>query len=205
MSDLFVNFPKPCDEAWDAMTPRGCNRHCASCDTIVHDLEHMTLEEAEHLLDNEVDACVRARVGPDGVVAFQPTRRGTGRRLVAAAGASLTLATAACQTTPMADPSTPGYRITGSFFYRDHYRTAQLRSSDGQSIPRRREQGTNRFVFEGLSPGTYELTVKDSCGNRVLYQTVTVVDASIDLAPTYPEEGCIIVGAMLASDRPSMG
>lgn len=197
MSDLQVTFPKPCDQTWDAMTPHGCNRHCASCDTIIHDLEHMTLDEAERLLEGEAEVCVRAKVGPDGVIALKPSNHGPARRLLAAAGASLALASAACQTVP--DASEPRYRITGKFPDKQQFYQAELTSPDGTKWPKRRQPGTGRFIFDNLAPGTYTLTTIDNCGYRQEVRTITIGAASADVGKIAPElnESCVIVGVMI--------
>jgi hypothetical protein len=200
MPDLHVDFPKPCDEPWDAMTPRGCNRHCASCDKIIHDLSALTLEEAERLLDGEDEVCVRAQIASDGTIALRSGGKTTARRMIAAAGASLALATAACQTTP--DSAATRYQITGKFAYKGWYYAAELVSADGRSWPKRREAGTGRFIFFDLAPGNYTLSTKDACGDRVEVETFTITDASLEATKSYPESGCIIVGAMVKVERP---
>jgi hypothetical protein len=200
MSDLHVSFPKPCDESWEDMLPRGCNRHCASCDKIIHDLAALTFDEAAALLDTGTEVCVRAKVQSDGVIELKKGDRSVARRMVAAAGASFALATAACQTVP--DTSAPRYQITGKFSWKDFYYSAELRSVDGQVWTKRREPGTGRFIFDGLAPGVYSLTVEDPCGDRVEFETVTITNSSVEVTQRYPESGCIIVGAMVKTERP---
>ncbi len=200
MADLEVHFPQPCSEPWEAMAPRGCNRHCARCDTVVHDLAALTFDQAAALLANAAEVCVRAKVDRDGVVALKRDGGSAARRMVTAAGVSLALATAACQTVP--ETSEPRYQITGKFAWTDFYHSAELRSADGRKWPKRREPGTGRFVFDGLAPGVYSLTVKDDCDNRVAFETITITDASVEAKNTIPEEGCIIVGAMIKVERP---
>lgn len=201
LADLTVEFPKPCSEPWDQMSPRGCNRHCASCDKIVHDLATLTYAEAEALLELGTEVCVRAQVGTDGTVKLKPDEHRPGRRIVAAIGAGLALATAACQTVPPSDRPNR-FEISGKFASIDWTRTAELRSADGRKWGKRREPGTGRFIFENLYPGVYELTVKDMCGNRVPVDTITIADASVDLGRPVPELHCIIVGAMVKVERP---
>lgn len=201
MSDLEVRFPSPCSEPWDAMAPRGCDRHCASCDKIVHDLAALTVDEAEALLDSGEEVCVRAQVGADGVLTMKSGTRGASRRMVAALGAGLALASAACQTVPPSDRPNR-FQISGQFSWNGWMRTAELRSVDGRKWPKRREPGSGRFIFDDLYPGVYTLTVEDMCGRRVEVETVTITDASVELKQTYPQDGCIIVGAMVKVERP---
>jgi hypothetical protein len=200
MADLEVSFPKPCNEPWDAMSPRGCNRHCAACDTVIHDLELLTLEEAERLLGSADEVCVRAKVGPDGVVALKPSSVSNRLRLVAAATASLALATAACQTVP--DTAERRYQITGKFPWKDQYYQAELTSTDGRKWPGRREPGTGRFIFDHLVPGVYVLSTLGDCGTRQIVETITIDAASVDLGRTAPEpdDSCIIVGVMTPAE-----
>lgn len=200
MTDVKVTFPKPCDKPWEAMAEHGCNRHCASCDKIVHDLAALTFDEAERLLEGEDEVCVRANVGLRGTIALRGNGSNAARRMVAAAGVTLALATAACQTVP--DQREPRYQLTGKFTWKDFYKSAELRSADGRQWPKRREPGTGRFIFDRLAPGTYTLTTEDSCGYRVEVETVTITDASVDIGMAFPQESCIIIGAMVKVVRP---
>lgn len=200
MLDLEVEFPKPCDEPWEAMAPRGCNRHCASCDKIIHDLSALTFDEAAALLEREDEVCVRAKVGGDGAIELKPDARRTARRLVTAAGASFALATAACQTVPQ--ESEPRYQISGKFLDIDLYNEAELTSTDGRQWPKRREPGKGRFVFADLPPGVYTLTTLDICGERLEVETITITDAPVEVTLGYPPSSCIIVGAMVKVERP---
>lgn len=201
MSDFEVRFPSPCSEPWEDMAPSGCDRHCASCDRIVHDLAALTVDETEALLDSGEEVCVRARIGADGVVAMKSSSRGASRRMVTALGAGLAMATAACQTVPPSDRP-DRFRISGEFSWIGWTRTAELRSSDGRKWPKRREAGSGRFIFDDLYPGVYTLTVEDMCGRRVEVETVTITDASVEVKAAYPQDGCIIVGAMVKVERP---
>lgn len=201
MRDVKVTFPNPCDQPWNAMAPRGCNRHCAACDTLIHDLAALTLAEAKALLASGQEVCVRAKVGADGVIALKPSDRSTGRRLVAAATASLALATAACQTVP--DAAEPRFQITGKFPWKDQFYNAELTSADGRQWPKRREPGTGRFIFEDLAPGVYELSTIGNCGERVVVETITIDATSVDLGRTAPEadDSCLIIGVMVPAQN----
>jgi len=48
------------------MAPRGCNRQCASCDRIIHDLAALTFDEAAGLLASDEDVSVRAKAAATG-------------------------------------------------------------------------------------------------------------------------------------------
>ena len=202
MADLEVSFPKPCDEPWEAMAPRGCNRHCASCDKIIHDLSALTFEEAAGLLATEDEVCVRAKVDSAGAIALKPAGQSVARRLVTASGAALALATAACQTVP--NTAEPRYQITGKFAYKDLYYAAELTSTDGRTRPKRREPGTGRFIFYDLPPGVYTLTTLGTCGSRGVVETITITNASAEVVRKTPEidDDCIIVGVMVKVQRP---
>lgn len=208
MADLEVIFPKPCEQSWDAMSPRGCNRHCASCDTVVHDLAAMTFEEAEALLSREDETCVRAQLGPDGVLKLKPSGRSNGRRMIAAAGASLALASAACQTAPPPEEA-PGYAISGAF---SQYRvkSVSLMLEQGKTLRRKPDKKTGSVTFGGLAPGTYTLIITGDCGYYAFLENVTIVDRSVtvseDAFTEQSSDGCpIIVGRIRPVDRPDLG
>lgn len=201
MADLKVSFPSPCSEPWEDMAPQGCNRHCAACDKLIHDLSALTADEAEALLEAEEEVCVRARVGRDGVIALRDGGRKTARRIVAVMSGSLALATAACQTVP--DTREPRYQITGKFDWKGYYYAAELTSADGRKWPKRREPGTGRFIFDNLVPGVYTLTTDGYCGARQVVDTITITDASVEVSKGTPpiDQNCIIVGVMVPAER----
>jgi hypothetical protein len=205
--DLKVEFPEPCSENWDAMRPHGCHRHCALCDKVIHDLTALTFDEAEALIAREEEACVRAEIGPGGVVRLKPSGRSTGRRMVAAAGASLALATAACQTVP--DEAEQRYAISGQIY--DGLASKVILYSDtGKSKRRKLKTMSGEFAFTNLAPGTYTLYVEGDCSYSAQGPKLTIVDRSIDLGEVqYTEEssgsGCpIIVGRIRPVGRPEM-
>jgi hypothetical protein len=80
MTDLHI--PTPCHENWDAMTPRGDGRHCASCAKTVVDLTALSPAEGRRKLDHirtqlaaDVHVCVRAHADPRGRVVAPANRR----------------------------------------------------------------------------------------------------------------------------------
>lgn len=209
MADLKVEFPNPCSEPWEQMSPRGCNRHCATCDTIIHDLAALTIDEAEALLRTNEEVCVRAKIAPDGaiILASQSTTR---RRMIASVTTGMALATAACQTVPAT--VSERFTISGTMSYPVWAQAAELRSSDGKKQRKTRKIGSGEFAFTNLRPGTYTLSIRESCGILRPVETITITDRSVvvssDRPPPYgdEEEGCpIIVGVMRPADRPDRG
>ena len=201
MADIKVSFPEPCTEAWEGMTPVGCHRHCAVCDRQIHDLAATTFEEAEALLAQVPSPCVRARVAPDGTIALaaSPSRVRTGHRLVASLSATMTLATAACQT-PL-EAVSPRFEISGETYSWYSSQHTRLIAADGSSR-RPSLSKDSLFRFANLRPGTYTLSYADVCGQIHLGQPVTVTDKDIDVGTFQWEEECIIVGVMVRDGDP---
>ena len=204
MTDIEVAFPEPCTEAWEDMAPAGCNRLCAACEKTIHDLSAMTLREAEALLTQPEPPCVRARIAPDGTVALA---RGSGanrngRRLVAAVSASMTLATAACQT-PLGAVS-PRFEISGETYSWYSSQQTRLVAADGR-VRRPSLSKDARFRFSNLTPGTYTVSYTDMCGETHVGAPVTVTDEDVDVGMFRWEEECVIVGVMVRADEASRG
>ena len=205
MDESKVALPSPCGETWESMTPQGCNRHCSACDKTIHDLSLLTITEAEDLLDTAEEVCVRARVGADGVVALAPSRDATKRRMIAAVGASITLATAACQTVP--DPDRPNrFAISGSLPLAFGLTPPVVRSSDGRSWEVRMEYKSKAFLVPNLYPGTYTITYNDMCHQGLVVEDIVIEGASVGLGelPQHADE-CIIVGVMVPLERSARG
>lgn len=201
MSDLRVTFPEPCREKWEAMSPSGCNRHCATCDTIIHDLSHLTVDEAESLLDSQSELCVRAIVSGDGAVRTATSRTSRSRRMVAILGASASLATAACQTPQVS----PRYEVSGQIKYGGYSDRAQLRSETGE-IYKVRIWGDRKFQFRNLRPGTYDLMFSIGCGELRSFQTIVVqADLMLEDVDLSKEDMCIIVGKLQRADEAGKG
>lgn len=95
-----IEIPKPCHEAWDAMTPTQRGRHCEACRQTVHDLSSMTERQAKKLLSSGEDVCISYTENADGSVELRPCAlvplTSLTRRLPRVAAAGLTLALAAC-------------------------------------------------------------------------------------------------------------
>ena len=198
MADLKVSLPKPCGEQWEAMAPQGCNRHCAVCDTTIHDLSSMTVDETEALLLSGEEVCVRARVASDGTVKTAQPGRHNSRRIVAAIGASVSLAAAACQPATMSGVS-PRYEIKGQFNYLVMTTRATLTSSTGKTY-KSWVKGDQQFRFTNLPAGTYKLSF-DDCGEVTEIPGIVVSD-DVDLGEIkgLNDGGCIIIGKLKLDD-----
>ena len=204
MTDIKVSLPKPCHASWDAMTPRGCNRHCSACDTIIHDLSLMTVDQAEALLDSSERICVRASVSRNGTVRTvnPPGRRS--RRMVATIGTAVLLATAACQSVAL-PPVSPRYQISGQLQQAGWATTARLTSSDGRTRTMK-IRGDRQFRFGNLRPGTYSLAIVGGCGEPTMVHDI-VVSSDLDLGDIAVNDGedCIIIGVMQRADHDGRG
>ncbi len=199
MADLKVVFPSPCSEPWEGMAPVGCNRHCAACDKVIHDLSALRLAEVEDLLESGDEVCVRARVGRGGVVELADTAPGK-RRMIAAVGASMALATAACQTTPP-EERPDRFEIGGTLPMIQH-RKPVVRSSDGQAWHVELPYRSTVFRVPGLYPGVYSISYDATCGEeRRVMENVVIRDSSIDLGLLEGDGDCIIVGVLVPADR----
>ena len=90
-----VPIESPCSADWNAMDGSDKRRFCASCTLHVHDLPAMTRDEAETLLDDEGDLCVRDGVDTQGEIAFRPAKRLRRGLLGAIVGLGMLVATPA--------------------------------------------------------------------------------------------------------------
>ena len=195
MKDLPVRFPKPCDEKWEAMTPAGCDRVCARCDTLIHDLSHYEFDAAEALLRSGSETCVRARVGADGVVALKPGRGM--RRMVVAAGALAGLLAAAQPAAAQQDRS--GGAIVGRVIFPGFPTRVTATGQDGKTF-RSHVRPNGEYRFKRVPADTYTLTFEPDCGDSWVVENV-VVRNDIVLAPeTEAENQCIVVGMLLVDD-----
>ena len=197
MSDVRVAFPEPCGEQWDQMAPRGCNRHCAACDTEIHDLSALTVEGVEALQKSGEKVCVRARIGTDGTIVTRRGERAGRRRVIAAAvGASLSLT--ACQTT--GEPAvTSLYTVSGSFGWGTGERVVTLTRWDGESETKRVAPRRD-FRFANLHEGTYVLRMDSDCADPIVRQ-IEVGPAHIDVGEIHFDSECIVVGVMQPVER----
>lgn len=199
MPDLRVSFPKPCDEKWEAMRPTGCDRVCARCDHVVHDLAEYTLDEAEALLRANPGSCVRAQIGADGAVALKPGRGGKVRRMVIAAAASVGLLAAA--TPAYAKRDRPNGAIAGRanpYFSRTRVTAT---GTTGQTF-HTRVKGNGQFRLRHLPADTYTLTFTPECGDSSSVENVVVRDGETALPGVQDVLGCIVIGLLrIENDR----
>lgn len=63
-----LRIAKPCSASWDEMVGDDRARFCGSCQKNVYDLRFMTRDEAEALLREKGEACVRMARRADGTV-----------------------------------------------------------------------------------------------------------------------------------------
>jgi hypothetical protein len=202
MADLKVAFPSPCSEPWEGMTPVGCNRHCAACDKMIHDLSTLKLAEVEDLLEGGEHVCVRARVGKGGEIELADATHGR-RRMIATVGASMALATAACQTAPP-EERLDRFEISGTLpLVRD--RKPVVRSSDGQTWHVEQAFRSTVFRVPDLYPGVYSITYDTGCNESRVLEDIVIRDRSVDLGRLEGEDDCIIVGVMTPADQEFAG
>lgn len=199
MTDLRVSFPRPCDEPWEAMTPTaGCDRVCARCDRVIHDLANYEIDEAEALLRDNSGSCVRARIDADGVVATKTGR--SMRRMVLAAGAMGLLAGAA---PALAGQDAPKGAISGRLI--GSYASTQIVAigADGTRHAALIDKD-GRYRVGDLADGTYEL-VATSCGDKWTIGKFVVANAEV-IVPDRDEGPCeIIIGKIMVDDGKQSG
>jgi hypothetical protein len=223
MKAIEVAFPEPCAEAWEDMTPAGCNRHCATCDKVIHDLEQMTGDQLAELLDESDDVCVRAKVDTDGNVRLKDrSNHGmpTFRRV--ATGAAASLGVAACS--GMGSDGSTAFNVSGAITGNESYGLLELQRS-GEAIDRKpgpRPRGIERrphpvyaarpdangeYNFQGVGRGKYTLSWTNCYGRAVLAE-IEIDKNDLQLAnltppPEIDDQYCeIIVGVMV---RPQTG
>jgi hypothetical protein len=202
MPDLRVSFPKPCDETWEAMTPSGCDRVCARCDHVVHDLSQYTLAEAEALLGANPGSCVRAQIGADGAVALKPGRGGKAGRMMIAVAATAGLLAAAAPA--YARQERPAGAISGAVESYGSRTRVTATGRTGQTF-RARVKENGRFRLRHLPPDTYTITFRAACGETVTVENVVVRDAETVLPGVQEVQGCIVIGLLRIEDHRADG
>lgn len=194
MRDLRVSFPKPCDEPWEKMTPAGCDRICARCDKVIHDLSNYELAEAQALLRRDSETCVRARIDADGNVLLKPGR-GMRRMVVAAATAGLAISVAGCVQPDHRDGSISGRVTNGDF----HGGRVTMTGPDGSARTQRLRPG-GRYQFSRLRAGTYTLAFKTECGDPWTVENVVVGRGETRQPDIEDPEPCLYIGQMRIED-----
>ncbi|HYN46511.1 MAG TPA: carboxypeptidase-like regulatory domain-containing protein [Allosphingosinicella sp.] len=197
MRDLRVSFPRPCDEKWEAMTPAGCDRVCARCDKLIHDLSQYQIDEAEALLRRNPGTCKRAHIDTDGVVALKPGRRGRARRMVIAVAATAGLLTAGAPA--FAKRDRPDGAISGNVESFGIRMRVTATGTGGQTF-RARAKSNGRFRIRRLPAGTYTLTFVPECGNSWMVENVVVRDGETIVPNVGNADGCIIIGLLRIED-----
>lgn len=212
MDEIKVQFPRPCDEAWEDMTPTGCNRHCTACDKVIHDLEQMTGEEAQALLESNDEACVRAKIGPDGAVRLADVHQlGAPKFRTAAIGAAASLALAACAT-----DKSPSYGFPFETTSQASTVTGTLAPSDvgskvvlsGNGITLENEASdAGRYQFTNVKPGFYEVKVGETVEEDCEFERTAFVEVTEDqtfISKFELRDPCpvIIVGKMEPASPP---
>lgn len=194
MFDVRVNFPKPCDEPWDGMTPHGCGRMCASCDRVVHDLRNYTVDEVEALARIDPHLCVRAAVGADGAVALKRGPNGRIRRMIVAMGASAGLLMTGIPAS--AKDQLPTGAISGRLTYTMFKITVVATGADG-TVHGGKVRSNGRYLIEHLPAGEYALTFTPGCGEPWTLESKVVVKEAETIVPDGPAEGeCIVIGLL---------
>jgi len=193
MPDLWVSFPRPCDERWEAMAPAGCDRVCARCDKVIHDLSRLELGEAEALLRRNPDTCVRASIGADGTVALKPGRRARARRMVIAAAATAGLLTAPAPA--FARQGRPAGVIAGRVAFCSFNMRVTATDAGGQTF-RARVRNDGRFRIKHLPAGTYRLTFESRGQEDQTFENVVVRDGEISWPNVDNGSQCVVVGLL---------
>lgn len=196
MSDLRVSFPRHCGERWEDMQTTGCNRFCAACSETIHDLRELTIDEAEALLKDSRSHCVRAQVRSDGSLCLKPDSKRSARRMVIAAGASITLLASACETVPQAARGT----ISGKAGDLDRAKSVTATSEDGKKH-RATVHPDGSYRFKSLPVGRYVLKFYGDCG-KWDGETIVVEAGQNSIANSAKGHECIIIGlAKIENDQ----
>lgn len=197
MSDLRVSFPKPCAEGWDNMAPAGCNRHCANCSTIVHDLAQLTLAEAEALLASETEVCVRARISPQGQVTLKSDGWGDARRMITAVGTGLGLMAASSPVFAARSPTVGSIEGTVSGVY---WGTRVVATNANGKRYKAKVKKQGEYRLRNLPPGSYSLYAIPSCGEPSETVRAAVEAGKATVTDIGETNQCIIVGQLVVEE-----
>ena len=197
MTDFRVSFPKPCTESWDAMAPVGCNRHCASCDTIIHDLAELTMAEAEALIASKAEVCVRARVSAEGRVALKSDGWRDARRMVATVGAGMGLIAASSPAFAARNPTVGSIegKVAGGYWGMRVVATNARGKRYKASV-----QKEGRYRIGNLPPGSYSLYAVPNCGEPREMAQAAVVAGKATVTNLAETNECIIIGQLVIEE-----
>jgi hypothetical protein len=198
MGDLRVTFPKPCPEQWDAMTPTGCDRHCASCDQVVLDLAELTIAEVEDHIASGAEICVRAQIDARGQIALKSNAWRDARRMFATVGAGIGLLTSGGAA--VAGGKQPKGVIAGKVENVDWGTRVTATGADGKTY-KANVKNNGDYKIKHVPPGTYSLTFIPSCGDPWDAGTSIVVAGKTTAKNTTAENKCIIVGLLEVEDN----
>lgn len=196
MTDLRLRLPEPCPEVWKDMMPSGCNRRCAACETVVHDLTNYDVAGIEKLLKSGQEVCARAVVRTDGTIA---TRSGSGmRRAVALLTVPLAMASAsvAAAKTEKADSGS----IAGEEFTFGLKIAVTVQDESGKTVKKTSVRRNGRYRVKNLPKGTYTLLFQPSCGGSWTIENVEVSTGETFVPASPDSEACIIVGKLEIAD-----
>lgn len=192
VSDLRVNFPKPCNERWENMTPAARHRTCSRCDRAVHDLAQYDVAEVQKLLHDAPNSCVRASIGASGVVATKPERDGSIRRIVAVVGASAGLL--------ISPPALAREKHTNGSIIGTAETSASettVTATDGNgNLYRTKTKSNGRYKIKNVPPGTYTVEFSSDCGEAWSVKDVVVDNRQVDVTSGPSDRICIVVGLL---------
>jgi hypothetical protein len=193
MSDLRVNFPKPCDEPWENMTPEAGHRACSRCDRVVHDLSRYDVAEIEALLRNQPGSCVRASIAPSGSIDIKADGHGSVRRIVATVGVSagLLMSPPALARSPRADGAIVG--IAENYVSQT---TVTARDANGNAYSTK-TRSHGRYRIKNVPPGTYSVEFSSDCSGKWTVDNVIVEHREVTvMGEPSDDQRCIIVGLL---------
>lgn len=198
MSYVRISFPRPCEEKWEEMAPAGCHRLCARCDKVIHDLSQLDFDEADALLRNSGDSCVRAQINGDGEIALRPARGGGARKMVIAIAATATLFAVA--EPALGRQGRPQGAIVGTVEAFGLTVQVTATGQDGSSF-RARVDRDGRYRIRRVPAGTYTLTFDPSCGENWTLENIVVGDGPTTVRRAGSPDACIVIGQASVIER----
>lgn len=213
MADIRIKFPSPCGENWNAMSPQGCNRHCAVCDQTIFDLSKLNIESAEALIRSADQLCVRAELDTNGAVKLKQDGQASARRMVAILGAAIGLvATPTVAFAEQEQPSEISAKVRPAKKLEFHgmitgkmrsYETKVIAYGNGKKYRGKVNKKDMTFSISNLPDGTYSVWFENKfwprCTEERIIESVIVDGAKPAIANEKDaklpenEEGCPIV------------